>query len=241
MLGSNNHIPTLAESDSFMSSMTTQANNLPIETDGVYHDMLHKKALIVLTDSDTDVEDWLTALDDALRPLGLHNLIDKTMFRPHASDPLYYRWNFWSVAVGWWMRRFLDENMTAHLCLSEDVPMFADDLYLMIESHFGRADSSSHVRQELAKWHEMKLSDYDTAAEFVIAYENSCIILDRFRVGPPPFMALARLLDELKDTLPKVAEIEWELKDKIALEITEASFEEYCKTLIAAAQQMGDC
>ena len=218
--------------------ITTQALNLPEETDQICQGILQQKTLEFLTKSDTDVEDWFASLEDTLHPLRLENLLDNTISRPHYGDPFYSRWSFWSVSVGWWMRRFIDGEMETHFCLMDGVPVFADDLFCTIKSYYGRADCSSHMRQELIKWDKMKRADYDTVEDFVIACENSCIILDRFNVGPPPFMALSRVLDELKDELPKVADIEWELKDMVASDITEDSFGEYCKELIDAARGM---
>ncbi|KAJ5872450.1 uncharacterized protein N7529_004803 [Penicillium soppii] len=218
--------------------LITQAQGLPEEDDQLYLGILQRKTLEVLTKSNTDVEDWISSLEDALHPLRLENLLDKTIPRPEYSNPSYGKWSFWSAAVGWWMRRFIDEEMEVHLCLMEGETTHADDLFRMIKSYYGRADCASHVRQELRKWDQMNRAEYDTAEDFVIACENSCIILDRFGVGPPPCMALARLLDELRDELPKVASIEWELKDMIATDITQVSFADYCRELIDALRQL---
>lgn len=228
------------QQDNYVPPLHTQARDLPEETDTTYRSVLETSNIDILTKSDTDVEDWFVSVEDITRQLQLGDLLDNTIPRPDQDHESYTKWSFWSATVSWWIRRFINAEMESHLSLPTGEITFADDLFYTIKSYFGRADCSSHLRQELITWDHMKRADYETAEDFVIACENSCIILDRFNLGPPRFMALCRLLDGLKDELPKVAAIEWELRDITPTDITDDAFAEYCKELIAAAREMAN-
>jgi hypothetical protein len=224
--------------DNYVPPPHTQASDLPSETDQVYMSVLETSKIEILTRSDTDIEDWFVSVEDVLRQLQMYDLLDINIPRPNETDEDYQKWAFWTNAVGWWLRRFLNAEMESHLSGALGDITYTDDLFHMIKTYFGRADCSSHLRQEMSTWNNMRRADYESAEDFVIACENSCIILDRFSVGPPRFMALSRLLDELSAELPKVAAIEWELRLIPPDSITDEAFGEYCKQLIEAAREM---
>jgi hypothetical protein len=192
-----------------------------------------------VTGEETDSSDWVMMVKNSLRPMMLGDLIDATMPRPSEDDPLYRRWDFWSLSVAAWMYLQVEKDVRTRLSGLANRPKYADQLFEELVSYTQGGDRSDNVLIDAFKWYDMKRDHYGSAEEYISDYQRQMNMLRKFKIAPPAFISIGIMILELQDELPDMLFMREALrKVKEPNGITHEDFNKQCKKMTIRARQL---
>ena len=192
-----------------------------------------------LEHNDTDPSAWRQALVYQLTPFRLEWLLDSDIPRPPKTHASFERWQYWSRLVASWMYNQVDKTLQTKLRNLTQIPKYADKMCDELMSMTQGSVRMQTASIELEKFDKMKRSDYNSASEYIEAYQRQYHVLARFKIALHPAHALSRVLPNLELEVKKVQFIREEVANLKPEELSLAKVQEYWKGLQAAADMEG--
>ncbi|CAG8388723.1 unnamed protein product [Penicillium salamii] len=127
---------------------------------------------------------WHNEVLNVLRPFRLEGLIDPNLARPDPTDFQFGKWRFWTPVIARWLLNQLDDPI--------------QQLAVNMGNH------RLYIERELGKWQSLKRSDYSTAKDFILAYQNQYNRLKIEGEEESCGLALGCLLNELEGEFLRV-------------------------------------
>lgn len=193
---------------------TTDINDHEVEVtqaDDVPEIMLTKMPKFGLLEHDTNPRAWTIVVEYALAPLRLKKIIDSNVARPSSDHPKYDRWVFWSCTIASWMYIQIDTTLQEKIQNITILPKYADEMMdeimLMVQGNL----KGDNALNEIRRFSNLKRSKFNSTKEFITEFQKQYYVLSRFKIQPHPFHALAQILTELENEVPKVQFIVEEL------------------------------
>ncbi|KOS41469.1 hypothetical protein ACN38_g7677 [Penicillium nordicum] len=126
---------------------------------------------------------------------------------------------------------WLDVHTEGRIQNIEHCPEYADDMMDKLIMMVQGSDNADIAINEIMKFNKLRRSTFNTAKEYITEYQNQYHVLVRFKIAPHPFHALARLLEQLEEEIPKVQFIIEDISNVEPKKITLDKMEQYCKKL----------
>lgn len=101
-----------------------QARDLPEKINALTLDNVR-----VLKETDTDFENWLSAVNRSLGPHGLRRLTNDKLARPKRGDPEFKLWFYYSQKVAAWLLSHVSESIQLRISIKEERPRWYRHLH----------------------------------------------------------------------------------------------------------------
>lgn len=107
-----------------------------------------------------------------------------------------------------------------------------DEIMLMVQGNLKGDNALNEIRQ----FSNLKRSKFNSTKEFITEFQKQYYVLCRFKIQPHPLHALAQILTELENEVPKAQFIVEELGKIEPKKVTLSHVEQYCKSLQAVTE-----
>ncbi|CAG7925544.1 unnamed protein product [Penicillium olsonii] len=211
--------------------LENQATHLPNEVNSY---LLNIKKLT--SRSSTTV--WTNEILNVLRPFELDALIDYDLPRPRETDQKFARWRFWTPVVARWLLDQVEEPIQQQVQSHTTHLTFADEVFRTIRT-VNLGHHRLFIEREREKWQNLSRDNFDTATDFIMAYQNQFNRLKIEGEEDPCGMALCRLLNELEGEFLRASFIRSEVNG-MGREVDYRMFNYYCRLLISETREFRD-
>lgn len=208
--------------------VTLQSDMLPSEVKDV--------EIPKITELDTvfNIDRWKVNVLRTLIPLRLQNLVLQGRARPEKTHATYETWYHYSGVVAEWLCTSVSEDIQRSLQNSGAIKsgdLFADTIMKKIEEIVREEGIACALFDKINSLRAIKRSQYNSVHDFILAVQTSVQQLRIANVTIPMIYPVAILLDELKDELPEVAFIRYQLAKLLPKHFTQEKFYEICRIL----------
>ncbi|KAJ5780801.1 Amino acid/polyamine transporter I [Penicillium paradoxum] len=156
---------------------------------------------------------WQNVIMVALDCRGLGPLISKALARPTPDHSRYEDWNKWSILVGKWLVKNLDDQFAVPLKAIHPDLAFADETYTAITT-MDFSNGEDQMSKELMKLWTMRRSQYSTIGSYVDAWREQVVTCFKLNLGLSWYAATKLMLMELKDEIPVLCNfINYQIRD----------------------------
>ncbi|KAI2966591.1 hypothetical protein CBS147324_7348 [Aspergillus niger] len=213
---------------------TTQADRLPAQMpDGV-------PGLPLLLHGRENFSKWDFQVKQALKNVGLEDLIKLDLPRPSAQHEKFKAWHSYSRVLQSWLTGQLSGKVMDQFQASADKKDYVDDAYKAIRRivmGHGIVLCQS-VAYNLVK---PKRSDYATAGDYIQDFWNNYVLAKELRCGIPPFTASLLLLREIQTDMPAWAtNMECKMPENAESLCTDNDFFTLCRNAIEQSNRISD-
>lgn len=178
--------------------------------------------------SSVEFDDWYWEVIGALRRHNLETLIEVETPRPVMTRPLSPESRLWvraSILVGKWLRDQISAGLMQRLREFQRPMSLADEVMILIWGYmdFNQVSIDFAI---INRFENLKLSDYPRPSQYVEAFSQSYLRLQRRCIAPQPYFVVLRLLNQIGHLYPALKEAA----------IREMERERMCVTSFSASQ-----
>lgn len=146
---------------------------------------------------------WQNVIRVALDCRGLGSLISKTIPRPTATHLRYNDWFQWSILVGKWLVKSLEQQFAEPIKALRPEVLLADEIWLRITT-MDLYNGEDRRSKELLKLWAMRRDQYDTIGNYIVAWREQVVTCFHLNLGLGWYAATKLMLEEIKHEFPVI-------------------------------------
>ncbi|KAJ5961192.1 uncharacterized protein N7479_008342 [Penicillium vulpinum] len=147
---------------------------------------------------------WLEGVEQYLRPLTLHHLLDATIKRPFRDSPNAEKWRQLSQQVRAWLTKKMDAKVLQGIMARGGRVTFADEF--MAETRKFMLDEGHDVLSAaILKLIKKTRSEFDSPEEFIAALKSRYKLTSDLKGQVPPYTAVIIMFQELQ-SIPRLGQ-----------------------------------